>query len=80
MMEEVDSGNAFVKELRLLGNQAPIYMLSSVGEGMSLSADHQALGLAGIFQKPVDRSALLRVLEARLGRPAAQPTKAGSSR
>lgn len=67
MMEEVDSGNAFVKELRLLGNQAPVYMLSSVGEGMSLTADHQALGLAGIFQKPVDRQTLLSVLKARLG-------------
>lgn len=68
MMEEVDSGTAFVKELRLLGNQAPIYMLSSVGESMSLSADHMALGLAGIFQKPIDRETLLGVLRARLGR------------
>jgi len=68
MMEEVDSGNAFVKELRLLGNQAPVYMLSSVGEGLSLSADHEALGLAGILQKPVDRETLLKLLKARLGR------------
>jgi CheY-like chemotaxis protein len=68
MMEEVDSGTAFVKELRLLGNQAPIYMLSSVGESMSLSADHMALGLAGIFQKPIDRATLLGVIKARLGR------------
>jgi DNA-binding response OmpR family regulator len=68
MMEEVDSGTAFVKELRLLGNQAPVYMLSSVGESMSLSADYMALGLAGIFQKPVDRGTLLTVLKARLGR------------
>jgi CheY-like chemotaxis protein len=68
MMEEVDSGTAFVKELRLLGNQAPVYMLSSVGESMSLSADHMTLGLAGIFQKPIDRGTLLTVLKARLGR------------
>lgn len=68
MMEEVDSGTSFVKELRLLGNQAPVYMLSSVGEGMSLTADHMALGLAGIFQKPVDRRTLLGVLKAKLGR------------
>jgi DNA-binding response OmpR family regulator len=68
MMEEVDSGTSFVKELRLLGNQAPVYMLSSVGESMSLAADHQALGLAGIFQKPVDRGTLLAVLKAKLGR------------
>jgi CheY-like chemotaxis protein len=68
MMEEVDSGTAFVKELRLLGNKAPIYMLSSVGESMSLSADHMALGLSGIFQKPIDRATLLGVLKAKLGR------------
>lgn len=68
MMEEVDSGTAFVKELRLLGNQAPIYMLSSVGESMSLSTDHVALGLSGIFQKPIDRATLLGVLKTRLGR------------
>lgn len=68
MMEEVDSGTAFVKELRLLNNQAPIYMLSSVGESMSLSADHMALGLSGIFQKPIDRATLLGVLKAKLGR------------
>jgi CheY-like chemotaxis protein len=68
MMEEVDAGAAFVKELRLLGNTAPIYMLSSVGEGLSLSADHMALGLAGIFQKPIDRNTLLTVLKSRLGK------------
>ncbi len=68
MMEEVDSGTALVKELRLLGNKAPIYMLSSVGEGMSLSADHVAMGLDGIFQKPIDRATLLSVLKTKLGR------------
>ena len=68
MMEEVDSGTSFVKELRLLGNTAPIYMLSSVGENLSLAADPLALGLAGVFQKPIDRATLLGVLQARLGR------------
>ena len=68
MMEEVDSGTAFVKELRLLGNKAPIYMLSSVGEGMSISADYASMGLDGIFQKPIDRATLLTVLKTKLGR------------
>ena len=68
MMEEVDSGTRFVKELRLLRNDVPIYMLSSVGENLSLTADHIALGLAGIFQKPIDRTTLLSVLKRRLGR------------
>jgi DNA-binding response OmpR family regulator len=68
MMEEVDSGTAFVKELRLLGNKAPIFMLSSVGEGMSISADYASMGLDGIFQKPIDRATLLSVLKTKLGR------------
>ncbi len=66
MMEEVDSGTSFVKELRLLGNDVPIYMLSSVGENLNLSADPMALGLAGVFQKPIDRDTLLAVLDATL--------------
>lgn len=68
MMEEVDSGTSFVKELRLLGNTAPIFMLSSVGENLSLATDPLTLGLAGVFQKPIDRATLLGVLKARLGR------------
>ena len=68
MMEEVDSGTSFVKELRLLGNTAPIFMLSSVGDNLSLAADPLALGFAGVFQKPIDSRSLLAVLKARLGR------------
>lgn len=68
MMEEVDTGARFAKELRLLGNTAPVYMLSSVGDSLNLSADYSAFGFAGIFQKPIDRNSLLAVLKRRLGR------------
>ena len=68
MMEEVDSGLVFVKELRLMGIQAPIYMLTSVGDSLDLSTDQQTLGLAGIFQKPLDAATLLSILKSRLGR------------
>jgi CheY-like chemotaxis protein len=67
MMEEVDTGTNFAKELRLLGNTVPVYMLSSVGEGMNLAGDYASLGIAGIFQKPIDRGTLLAVLKQRLG-------------
>jgi two-component system nitrogen regulation response regulator NtrX len=66
MMEEVDSGTRFVKELRLLGDTVPIYMLSSVGENLSQTVDTSALGLAGVFQKPIDRDTLLGVLRIKL--------------
>ena len=66
MMEEVDSGAAFAKELKALGNKAPVYMLSSVGDGLSTSTDSVALGLDGVFQKPVAAKTLLGVLKAKL--------------
>ncbi len=68
MMEEVDAGIGLARELRLLGNTVPVYMLSSVGEQLHMSVDHSELGLSGVFQKPVDPENLLRTLEARLTR------------
>ena len=66
MMEEVDAGASLVKELRLLGNTAPIYILSSVGDEFNLEADYASLGLAGIFQKPISADRLLSVLKTAL--------------
>ncbi|MFH1748710.1 MAG: response regulator [Planctomycetota bacterium] len=66
MMEEVDAGTAFVKELKALANTAPIYMLSSVGDNLNLSADVSELGLDGVFQKPIDNETLLMILKTRL--------------
>lgn len=70
MMEEVDSGTGFVRELRLLGNKAPVFMLSSVGDDLSATTDIAPLGLAGIFQKPLARQHLLTVLAAALAEAA----------
>ncbi len=66
MMEEVDSGTGFVRSLRLAGNKAPVFMLSSVGDALSATADPAHLGLAGIFQKPVDPATLVQTLRAAL--------------
>ena len=66
MMEEVDAGTSFVKELKAVGNKAPIFMLSSVGDSLSMEADYSQLGLAGVFQKPIDFDNLLGILKARL--------------
>jgi len=66
MMEEVDAGTNFVRELRLLGNTAPIYMLSSVGDQLSSNINPTELGLAGVFQKPVNPNQLLTVLKSKL--------------
>ncbi|HRX85495.1 MAG TPA: response regulator, partial [Phycisphaerae bacterium] len=66
MMEEVDSGTSFVRDLQALGNTAPIYMLSSIGDRLYMNADYASLGLSGVFQKPIDPNTLLGVLRTRL--------------
>ena len=66
MMEEVDAGASFVKELKALGNTAPVYMLSSVGDNLSITTDCAELGLSGVFQKPIDNDMLLSILKAKL--------------
>jgi DNA-binding response OmpR family regulator len=66
MMEEVDSGASFARELKALRNKAPVYMLSSVGDDLSAITDSVALGLDGVFQKPLKAATLLGVLKTRL--------------
>ena len=67
MMEEIDAGTSFVKELRAMGNKAPVFMLSAIGDDLAMEADYSSLGLAGVFQKPVNPDHLLAVLNAKLG-------------
>ena len=67
MMEQVDAGTSLVKELKLLGNTAPIYLLSSVGDNLDMMTDYSSLGLAGVLQKPVDDGQLLTLVKTKLG-------------
>lgn len=66
MMEEVDSGASFVKELQALGNEAPVYLLSSVGDSLHSSIDYAELGLSGVFQKPIQTDTLITTLKNKL--------------
>lgn len=66
MMEEVDAGTSFVKEVKALGNPPPILMLSSVGDNLNRLADYTQLGLAGVLQKPIQPPRLLSTLKAKL--------------
>jgi OmpR family response regulator RpaB len=70
MMEEVDAGTNFVKEMKLLGANVPIIMLSSVGDSLSGMVDTSKLGLSGVLQKPVTAAALRALLAERLGQSA----------
>ncbi len=67
MMEEIDSGTGLVKDLKLAGNQAPVVLLSSLGDELTISANYRELGLDAVFQKPLDFATLLRTIRARLG-------------
>ncbi len=66
MMEEIDAGMTFVKEVRALNNAAPIYVLSSVGDNLSMMTDFSALGLTGVLQKPIKSELLLKLLKSKL--------------
>lgn len=70
MMEEVDAGMNLLRELHAAGNEAPVYLLSSMGDNMAMVTDTGDLGFAGVFQKPINHQSLLRTLETRLGTPA----------
>ena len=67
MMEEVDAGVSFAKELKVIGNAAPVFLLSSVGDDLNMEIDYTSLGLAGVFQKPLDSGHLLSVMKSKLG-------------
>ena len=66
MMEEIDAGTNLVKELKLSGNQAPILLLSSMGDQLNLSTGYRELGLDAVFQKPVNAEALLRTIKVKV--------------
>ncbi|MFA5293357.1 MAG: response regulator [Phycisphaerae bacterium] len=66
MMEEVDAGLNFVREIRCLNNKAPVYMLSSVGDNLSQTTSYIELGLDGVLQKPVNNDTLLKIIRTRV--------------
>ena len=66
MMEEVDAGTSLVRDLKAVGAAQPIFMLSSAGDSLSTITDYRAIGLSGVFQKPVNPDTLLKMLQAKL--------------
>jgi hydrogenase maturation protease len=67
MMETVDAGSKVSTQLKAAGLATPIFLLSSVGDAVRYNLDAKELGLAGIFQKPIDHQVLLSTLRAELG-------------
>lgn len=66
MMETVDAGSKVSTKLKESGFTAPIYLLSSAGDTVRYNVDAKELGLAGIFQKPINHDVLISTLKKRL--------------
>jgi DNA-binding response OmpR family regulator len=66
MMETVDAGGKVSTRLKEAGFKAPIFLLSSAGDAVRYNLDPKELGLAGIFQKPIDHRVLLATLKTEL--------------
>lgn len=66
MMESIDAGKNFARELQRLDNTVPVFMLSSAGDMLAKNVDYSEYGLHGVFQKPIDTKYLLSSLEIKL--------------
>jgi DNA-binding response OmpR family regulator len=66
MMESVDAGSRLSQQLKKDGFAGPVYLLSSAGDSVRFNLGAQELGLAGIFQKPVDHKILVDTLTTKL--------------
>ena len=66
MMEEIDSGVNFIKDIKASGAKLPIFMLSSVGDNLDQNTDYSKLGLSGVLQKPINPRILISTLAAKL--------------
>jgi len=66
MMETIDAGSKVSSALKKSGFKGPIYLLSSAGDTVRYNIDAKELGLAGIFQKPINHDVLISTLKTKL--------------
>jgi len=66
MMETVDAGSKLSTHFKEKGFKVPIFLLSAAGDAVRYNIDTRELGLAGIFQKPIDHNVLIRTLKKQL--------------
>ena len=63
VMDSIDAGVDFVKELKLLNSTVPCYLLSSLGDNLMSNVDYSELGFAGVLQKPISADLLLKTIK-----------------
>ena len=66
MMETIDAGSRLSTHFKETGFDGPIFLLSSAGDTVRYNIDARELGLAGIFQKPLDHKVLINTLKKQL--------------
>jgi len=66
MMEKIDTGIRFVREIREKNRKVPIYLLSDIGRLTAANLDIYELGANGTLQKPFDPDELLHVIKQNL--------------
>jgi hydrogenase maturation protease len=66
MMETIDAGSKLSTHLKETGFNGPIFLLSSAGDTVRYNIDARELGLAGIFQKPIELKVLITTLKKQL--------------
>jgi DNA-binding response OmpR family regulator len=69
MMESIDAGVQLSQSLKEGGFAGPIYLLSGAGDSVRYNLDPRELGMAGIFQKPIQHGLLLSTLKKKLHVP-----------
>ncbi|MFO0834623.1 MAG: response regulator [Phycisphaerales bacterium] len=64
MMEEIDSGVNFMREVRGTGSKTPVYLMSSVADSLATTTNASDLGFAGVVQKPFGKDWLMAIVRA----------------
>jgi len=67
MLETIDAGGEIADRLKKLGNQIPIYIVSTASDALVGAVGLRELGISGVFLKPGDPAVVIRTLKTRLG-------------
>lgn len=67
MMERIDAGSKVAEELKKKSLNAPIFLLSSIGDATASNIEIDKLGFNGVFQKPVNPEHLISTIKKTLG-------------
>ena len=63
VMETVDAGAVFAREVKNLDSAVPIFLLSSAGDSLDYNVDSTQLGFSGVLQKPIKPEQLLDMIK-----------------